>query len=416
MNLKKNVKKLVIGGAVVAAAVITAVSVKANALIHVNSYTVANGDFTKINSFNSNVRSNETKTYYSDINGKIGTVLVKAGDSVKKGDLLVSFDIDEIDRQLMLLDFEAKTNLGNYEEALQSNNKTAGLYSEATTNLSVLNQQIEDTQKALTKAENDLLEGNYGDYAKAQEEVNRLRVLLADYKEYKAEMTSQKASSYPTVMTRAGREKIDAVKESNDYNYERTTARLTAAKGGIKAEFDGVVTSIAAREGESIFEGSELITLESTEDVSVRANVNKYDINSVSEGQKATVTIRGKEYTGKVTRIEKMVDPSQGSGVGVEVKLDDPDDNIILGLEVKSYIETADLKDVTLIPTEALDSDNNGDFVFVERNGKAVKTYVTIGSQNDDTAMIESGVTAGDIVVWSTGKRLTDGAEINIDR
>ncbi len=416
MNLKKNVKKLVIGGVLVAATVITVVSVKANALIRVRSYTVSNGDFTKITSFNSNVRSNEMKTYYSDINGKVGTVLVKEGDSVKKGDLLVSFDNDEIERQLMMLDFEAKTNQGDYEEALQSNSKTAGLYSEATKNLSVLNQQIEDTQKALTKAENDLLEGNYGDYAKAQEEVNRLRVLLADYKEYKAEMTSQKASSYPTVMTRAGREKIDAVKESNDYNYERTTSRLNDAKEGIRAEFDGVVTSIAAREGESVIEGSELITLESTEDVSVRANVNKYDINSVSEGQKATVTIRGKEYTGKVTRIEKMVDPAQGSGVGVEVRLDDPDDNIILGLEVKSYIETADLKDVTQIPTEALDSDNNGDFVFVQKDGKAVKTYVVIGLQNDSMAMIESGVTTGDVIVWSDSRKLTDGAEISADR
>ena len=217
-------------------------------------------------------------------------------------------------------------------------------------------------------------------------------------------------------MTRAGREKIDAVKESNDYNYERTTSRLNDAKEGIRAEFDGVVTSIATREGESVIEGSELITLESTEDVSVRANVNKYDINSVSEGQKATVTIRGKEYTGKVARIEKMVDPTQGSGVGVEVKLDDPDDNIILGLEVKSYIETADLKDVTLIPTEALDSDNNGDFVFVQKDGKAVKTYVVIGLQNDSMAMIESGVTAGDVVVWSDSRKLTDGAEISADR
>ena len=415
MNLKKNVKRFIIGGAAVAAVVIGVVSLKANAALHVRSFMVAKSDFTKVTEFNSNVRSDLSKTYYSQIDGKVGNVLVKEGDSVKKGDLLISFDNDEIERQLLLMEFEAKTNQGNYDDALQANRKTAGLYSEATNNLAVLNQQIEDTQEALTKAQNKLLENNYDDYAKAQEEVNRLTVLLSNYKELKAEMTSQKASSYTTVMTKAGKEKIEAVKESNDYNYERTTTRLNAAKDGIRADFNGVVTNIATTEGACIGEGTQLITLESTENVVVRSCVNKYDIDSVNEGQPATVKIRGKEYTGSVTRIEKMVDPAQGTGVGVEVTLDDPDDNIILGLEVKSRIQTANCKDVLQVPVEALDSDNDGDFVFVSKDGKAVKTYVELGAQNDETAEILGGVDAGDMVIWSENAKIKDGAEVCVD-
>ena len=350
-----------------------------------------------------------------EIDGKIGTVMVKKGDSVKKGDLLIAFDNDDIERQLLLMEFEAKTNQGNYDDALQANRKTAGLYSEATSNLAVLNQQIEDTQEALTKAQNKLLENNYDDYAKAQEEVNRLTVLLSNYKELKSEMTSQKASSYTTVMTKAGKEKIEAVKESNDYNYDRTTTKLNAAKDGIRADFNGVVTSIDISEGASIGEGTQLITLESTDDVVVRSCVNKYDIDSVNEGQPASVKIRGKEYTGKVTRIEKMVDPTQGTGVGVEVALDDPDENIILGLEVKSKIETANLHDVLQVPTAALDSDNEGDFVFVLKDCKAVKTYIELGEQNDETAQILGGLAESDVVVWSENAAIKDGSEVNVD-
>lgn len=415
MNLKKNAKRLIIGGVAVAAVVIGVVSLNANAALHVKSFTVTKSDFKKVTEFNSNVRSDFSRTYYSEINGKIGNILVKEGDSVKKGDLLISFDSEEIERQLLLMEFEAKTNQGNYDDALQANRKTAGLYSEATNNLTVLNQQIEDTQNALTKAQNKLLEYDYDDYAKAQEEVNRLTVLLADYKELKAEMTNQKASSYTTVMTKAGKEKIAAVKESNDYNYERTTTRLNAAKDGIRADFNGVVTSIETTAGASVGEGTMLITLESTDDVVVRSCVNKYDIDSVNEGQPATVKIRGKEYAGKVTRIEKMVDPSQGSGVGVEVALEAPDDNIILGLEVKSKIETANLKDVLQVPTVALDSDDDGDFVFVLNDCKAVKTYVELGEQNDDMARIVSGINAGDVVVWSENAAIKDGSEVNVD-
>ena len=175
------------------------------------------------------------------------------------------------------------------------------------------------------------------------------------------------------------------------------------------------MTSIATCEGASIGEGTQLITLESTDDVVVRSCVNKYDIDSVNEGQPATVKIRGKEYTGKVTRIEKMVDPAQGTGVGVEVALEAPDDNIILGLEVKSKIETANLKDVLQVPTSALDSDNDGDFVFVLKDCKAVKTYIELGEQNDNMAQVLSGIGAGDVVVWSENATIKDGSDVNVD-
>ena len=41
MNLKKNVKRFIIGGAAVAAVVIGVVSLKANAALHVRSFMVA---------------------------------------------------------------------------------------------------------------------------------------------------------------------------------------------------------------------------------------------------------------------------------------------------------------------------------------------------------------------------------------
>ena len=235
MNLKKNAKRLIIGGVAVAAVVIGVVSLNANAALHVKSFMVTKSDFTKVTEFNSNVRSNSSKTYYSEINGKIGTVSVKEGDSVKKGDLLISFDNDEIERQLLLMEFEAKTNRGNYDDALQANRKTAGLYSEATSNLAVLNQQIEDTQNALTKAQNKLLEYDYDDYAKAQEEVNRLTVLLSDYKELKAEMTSQKASSYTTVMTKAGKEKSLSEKFPASSSYSSGCKRFFSASLSLRS-------------------------------------------------------------------------------------------------------------------------------------------------------------------------------------
>ena len=174
------------------------------------------------------------------------------------------------------------------------------------------------------------------------------------------------------------------------------------------------MTKINAVEGNTVEKNAELVILESIEDVVIRANVNKYDIDIIAEDQPATVKIRGIDYTGKVSRIEKMMDSDKGTGIGVEITLDNPDENIILGLEVKSRIQTAALENVLQIPVEAFNSDEEGDYVFVVKNKKAVKTFVEAGAKNDDMIEICSGLNEGDVVAWNDSVMLTDGMDVNI--
>ena len=65
---------------------------------------------------------------------------------------------------------------------------------------------------------------------------------------------------------------------------------------------------------------------------------------NIEEGQPATVNIKNKDYEGMVSRIERMTkDSGTGTGIGVEITLLTPDDDIILGLEAKSKRFTASL-------------------------------------------------------------------------
>ena len=443
MKLTKEKKKLIAIGAPVIAAVIGFVSINANAALCVKSYTVQRASLSSITELNSNVQTNNTKKYYSQIDGKIGAVLVKEGDYVKKGDLLISYDEADIDYQLSMADLSSRTDQGTYDEALQTSGRTAGLYSEAKRNLAVLDQQITDTQAAITQTEKDLLMSNNksegtsdsdeyenlqklvqtnayeqqyaGDIVQMQEELNRLNTQLAYCKEYKAEMTSQKAATVNGVMTKGGKEKLEAVKAANDLTNTQRINDITSAKDGIRAGYDGVVTNISTFEGAMVAKGTQLVTLESTDDIVIRSNVNKYDIDVLAEGQPATVKIRGKDYAGKVSRIERMTDADAGSGIGVEITLDQPDENIILGLEVKSYVKTAALENVLQVPTEAFNSDDEGDYVFVVRDKKAVKIFVEAGVKNDDMVEIRSGLNENDVVVWNDSTELTDGMDVNVN-
>jgi len=454
-NLKNKKKVIIAAGVIVAAAAVGGTWLSANAATQVSSYTVERGTVDRILEVNGNVETQEKETYYSKVNAKIGSVNVKEGDFVKKGDVLVSFDQDEIDYMLKLEELKAEAERGAYDNAMQQNSKISSLNNEANVNLAILNQQIADYQAAydrlstylvdkrvdlsyegenlqdkLAKAtpgtseyenlEKAVRENAYnqqfsGDIIETQKELNKLATHLAYCKEYKAEMTSQKAATQTAVLTSGQKENLEATKETSELVCAHNVANLETAKKGIVAEFDGIVTTVSATEGSNVAEGTDLVTLDSTENIILKLSVNKYDIVNVEEGQKATVRIKNKDYTGTVSRIARMTDKG-AVGVGVEVTLDEPDDDIILGLEAKVKITSASKENVLRIPLDAIMGDDMEEYVYVYNNKKAVKKNIEIGVKNDDYAEVISGLSEGDIVVWNDAIELTDGCDVKVNQ
>ena len=455
MNFAQNKKKVtVISLITVAALAIGGISLNANAAIKVNSADVKIGNLSRVTEINGNVVSNNTVSYYSQIDGRIAQIAVKEGDYVKKGDLLLAYDTDEIDRMISLTDYSMQETAGTCDNVIQTGGRNAGLYSEANTNLSVLEQQISDTQAAIDRAQNRLIEkqaqladfgaklqislidwsdkpdsDEYENLSKLaatnayeqqydpeiislQQQLNTLNVQLASYKELKAQMVSQKASSTMGLITSGAKEQVEATKASSELNGTFTIESYEAAREGIKAEFDGVVTSIGVIENSTVGTGTFLITLESTEDVVVRMNVNKYDILDMEVGQTTSCVIKNREYTGQISRIEHMTGSDASAGIGVEVTLDEPDENIILGLETKVKIDSASLENVLVIPLDALCEDEDGEYVYVLSGERAARRFVETGVRNDDDVQIVSGIEAGDTVIWNDEEELTDGMEV----
>ncbi|RKM62221.1 efflux RND transporter periplasmic adaptor subunit [Butyrivibrio sp. CB08] len=457
--IKEHKKVVFISAALVAATAIFGVSISSNAAMSVNAYVVDKGTLDSEIEVNGNVESNLDKVYYSDIDARIASINIKEGDFVKKGDVIISYDLEDIERLEALTNLQAKADLGSYNNSMQMGGRTAGLYSEAKTNLAVLDQQIADTQAQITRTSNSLIEkkatlSDFGaklqvsliewsdkpdsdeyenlqkliqtnvyeqqyhpDIVRMQEELDSLNTQLANLKEYKAEMTNQKASTVNALMTSGAKENLTAVKEANEISSNEKLADYAAAKEGIKAEFDGIVTEINVTEGSTIGRGTQLLTLKSTSDIVIKSSVNKYDIVNVEEGQPATVNIKNKDYAGKVSRIERMTKESgTGTGIGIEITLDEPSDDIILGLEAKSKIHTANLSEVIRIPLEALSEDEEGSYVFIAKDGKAEKEFVECGIRNEDMVEIRSGLVESDLVVWRDSEEITDGMGVKVNK
>ena len=109
MSILKKKTIAILGGALaVVVATGSIVSIYAKAAVKVSSYTIAKSDMQQVLELNGTVVSNDSDMFFADTNLKVDKVYFKVGDEVKKGDLLVSFDEDEIGKQIALLNLDAE--------------------------------------------------------------------------------------------------------------------------------------------------------------------------------------------------------------------------------------------------------------------------------------------------------------------
>ncbi|MCR5357600.1 MAG: efflux RND transporter periplasmic adaptor subunit [Lachnospiraceae bacterium] len=462
--ISDNRKKIIVGGIMACAMVVVSVTIHANAAMAVNSYVVDRGTLSSVIELNGNVGTNAEKTYYTPAEVRVSRIHVKQGDHVSKGDLLISYDEEYLEYMISMTGYNMESAKDGYEGTMQAGDRNAGLYSAAAGSIPALQDEIESIQTRILYLQNELTSrramlANEGarlqialieyeensedeegfvlgdkesilkdiqrntyeqqfdtDIVMMQQEIDELNIRLATYKELKSEMTSQKMSTLNGTLTSSDRDRIDVLKSANELSEGEKIEHFEMARGGIVADYDGVVTMINATEGETVTEGTPVVTLESTEEIVVKCSVNKYDIDSIDKDQTATVKIRGKDYPGRVTRIEGMTgtNAEQASNIGVEVKLDEPDDDIIIGLEVKAYIDTAQAESALRIPMDALGTGEEGDYVFVARGKKAVRIGVQTGIKNEEMVEITQGLVEGDMVVWDDSVELTDGMDIKV--
>ena len=402
------------------------------------------------------VTTKETKSYFSDVNVEIGEVKVAAGDAVKEGDILVSYDADALAREKELARLELQSAEGSYQNSLQSNNEKLGDLNEANVNLDVLDQQIADTEAYIKGLENKIATkksdlAHFGtllqislldwqdkpdseEYLNLQKQVqlnnyeqqnnkeikgweDELKVyndMLADYKEYRSEMKSQKSSAEAGKMTSGAKEELEAQNQTKEIKATDSLENIEAAEGGIIASFDGVVTEISAVEGGSVTAGSQIIKLESTEKVMVKISVTKYDLDKIKVGQKAVVTIGSRQYEGEVSKINKMAEKNNSGAavVGTEITITNPDSDVILGVEAKVRISTAKEEQAVLVPVSAVNVDMDGEFVYVVENGILVKKPVVTGISSDINIEIVEGLQEGEQVVTDVMANLYEGMTV----
>lgn len=206
--------------------------------------------------------------------------------------------------------------------------------------------------------------------------------------------------------------------ESAQLNQEDSLEKLERAKGGATADFNGVVTAIPATvvSGAMVQNGTQILTLANLDDVQVSIQVSKSDLSKISIGQKVDVTINGKSYEGEVMKISGSATKNT-NGVAVvdtKIRVTNPDEDIILGVEANNKIHAQKADDTIVLPYEYVQTDSESDFVYVVDNGVVVRKDVTIGISSSSEAQITEGLNVGDKVITSDVSTIEEGTLVQV--
>ena len=82
------------------------------------------------------------------------------------------------------------------------------------------------------------------------------------------------------------------------------------------------------------------------------------------------------------------------------------------GIFTNVRLKVQTLKDAVVIPVAALQRGPKGPFVFTVADDKAKMVQVAIGQQDDNEAVVTSGLKAGETLITSGFAKLTDGAKV----
>ena len=225
--------------------------------------------------------------------------------------------------------------------------------------------------------------------------------------ELQSRLSSQQAvaESDPSAVTAEEKEKMEITNNLSELDQMSAQELVEAAKKGIKADFNGVITKVSIVEGATTALGAELFTLQNTDKINVNVNVSKYDYDKLKEGQSADITLAGKTYEGEVTSISHVATQNEkgASLISADVRIKNPDDDIFLGVDAKVTIHAEEADDVVVLPSEVVNIGKDGSFCYVIENGVITRRDITTGISSDDYVEVTEGIKEGDEVIRDLG-------------
>ena len=375
--------------------------------LRVRATTVERGPIRSLVSTNGKIEPIQNFEAHAPIATTVKHLLVKEGDHVHKGQLLLQLDDGDIRSQAARAQAQVKA-----AQAEQAALKDSGTHEEVIT----LNSQLAKAQNAREAAQRNLdalqrlqQQGaaSPGEVRQAQDSLQRAQADLSLLEEKKKDRYSA-----PEV------DKIQAQLSEAQAAYNAAEDALQ--KSSVQAPLDGVVYSLPVKQGAFVQAGELLLQEADLTHVLVRAFVDEPDIGRLQTGQKVEVTwdaVLGRTWTGTVNSVPSTVKPRNNRNIGeATCIIDNHDLRLLPNVNVGVTIVVAQHENALTLQRDAVHADDSKPYVYRIQDNRLKQQPVTISLQNLTRVEIMSGLDEGAKVALAAddAKPLFDGASVKV--
>lgn len=343
------------------------------------------------------VKPSEVKKYSFKSPGLIEKIYVQSGQHVKKGDIIAQLDIQDLHFAVNAAKAQMDGAQAQYDKAL--NGATAEEVNQAELN-------VKKAQDAYNYA-NDL-------YDKLKELYAAGGIPKQEFDKAKLEMDIRQSE------LRQAEEAAEIVRKgARDEDKNAAFAQLQQAKTDYEyknslllnatmiADMDGYVVDVLFEQSEMVGAGYPVVVVGSNRNV-VSVGLSQKDVALLKIGTTASINVDETEAEGMVSKIERIPDERTRT-YNVEIELKNNTFNLGSIADVTFNMGN---QDVVMIPISAVLT-NNGDYVFIVEDERAVKKDVKLGAIKGNNVAVEE-LSTGEKIVVEGMKNLQPGDRVNI--
>jgi HlyD family secretion protein len=353
----------------VAGVMLSARSVSMDGPVRVDVQSVAKSQLRDVILASGNLEFARQVDIRPEVTGKVASIRVSVGESVKKGDLLLSLDAS--DYRADLARAEAELEIRRIE-------------------IRRMQELAAEASRKVEKRER-MLERGFIDEESMQQLLSEARLIDIDLESARQRFHQQQALL--------------------DQARERLSRTL------FHAPMDGVVTRVDVAAGETVVAaatnmvGSSMLTLADPDSYVAKIRVDEADIGNIDIGQETQVfpaASPNDPLAGEIRSVSLSADRGEG-GAGlhyeVEVALADIA-RMFPGMSCRAEILVAQSDSGPSVPVSAVLDAEGRPFVWVAVAGEAKRRFVSTGLTTDTEQIVQSGLDASDVVIVGPPRKL----------
>jgi len=374
--------------------------------LKVRIVTVERGPIRSVVSTNGKIEPVQPFEAHAPISTTVKRLLVKEGDHVRKGQLLLQLDDDDIRTQAARAQAQLKTAQAD-ESALEK----GGTQEEVLT----LDSQLVKSRGVL-----DVAQRNLDSLRRLQQEG-----AASPGEVHQAEDTVQRAQADVTLLEqkkkdRYSKPEAERIKaEGAEAQAAYDAAEDALRKSSVRAPFDGTVYSLPVKQGAFVQAGELLLQEADLSHVLVRAFVDEPDLGRLQPGQKIEITwdaIPARIWTSTVNTVPSTVKLHSSRNVGeTTFVIDNKDRRLLPNVNVGVTIVIVEHDNVLTLQRDAVRIDESKPYVYRIIKNHLKRQTIEFSLQNLTRVEITSGLSLGDSVALpAEDKPISDGAPVKV--